>query len=269
MLIDFKYSASDPNIFTCRDNGVPNFWKGVLWAANVAKMGFRWKIGNWCNVRFWEDAWLGSSSLAIQYWEIYVIINEHNKTIADIWDGSNLKCTFRRCVDARLYNMWEELVSIASSICLSDSEDEMVWQFHSSGLYSSHSLYKVINFRGVFPMYVPSVWKLCTQPRVHFFLWLLSNNMLLTRDNLSKKRRLHDCSCLFCMEEESISHLFFDCVVARNAWKVLSAILGIEAGNIFESRAKLWLCNKKFAIANMFTSAVCWGIWKLRNDLCF
>jgi hypothetical protein len=30
MLIDFKYNASDPNIFTCSSNGVSNIWKGVL-----------------------------------------------------------------------------------------------------------------------------------------------------------------------------------------------------------------------------------------------
>jgi hypothetical protein len=78
-------------------------------------MGFIWKVGNGCNVRFWEDVWLEFSSLVIQYWENYSIVNEQNKTISEIWDGTNLKCTFMRCVDARLYNLWEELVSIASS----------------------------------------------------------------------------------------------------------------------------------------------------------
>jgi hypothetical protein len=43
------------------------------------------------------------------------------------------------------------VVSIASTVALNEDDDEMVWQFHSSGVYSSHSLYKVINFRGVAP----------------------------------------------------------------------------------------------------------------------
>jgi hypothetical protein len=33
--------------------------------------------------------------------------------------------------------------------------------------------------------------------------------------------------------------------------------------------AKCWLCNQKYGVVNMITSAVCWGIWKLRNALCF
>jgi hypothetical protein len=76
------------------------------------------------------------------------LINEQNKSIAELWDGNNLRCTFRRCVNIRLFQLWEEVVSIAESISLTMDEDEMVWQFQSSGSYSTQSLYRVINFRG-------------------------------------------------------------------------------------------------------------------------
>jgi hypothetical protein len=33
--------------------------------------------------------------------------------------------------------------------------------------------------------------------------------------------------------------------------------------------AKYWLCNKKNGIVNAFSSALCWGLWKLRNSVCF
>jgi hypothetical protein len=59
----------------------------VLWAAKVAKMGYRWRLGNGCKVRFWEDVWIGNSSLAIQFWEVYNIVNEQNKFVADLWDA--------------------------------------------------------------------------------------------------------------------------------------------------------------------------------------
>jgi hypothetical protein len=104
--------------------------------------------------------WLGSSSLAIQYWELYCIVIEKSGTIAELWDGVNLKCTFRRCVDLRLPNLWEEVVGIATSLELSSEEDELIWQFQSSGVYLSQSLYDVINFRGVTPVFLPAVWNL-------------------------------------------------------------------------------------------------------------
>jgi hypothetical protein len=66
-LIDFKYKTTSPNFLLCNDIGASNFWKGVMWAAQVARMGFRWKVGRGDRLRFWEHVWLGSSSLAIQY----------------------------------------------------------------------------------------------------------------------------------------------------------------------------------------------------------
>jgi hypothetical protein len=268
-LIDFKYRTASPNFLMCNDVGASNFWKGVMWAAQVARMGFRWKVGRGDKVRFWEDQWIGSSSLAIQYSELYCIVNEQNRTIAELWDGRNLKCTFRRTFDIRLFNLWEEVLSIAASLELSNDDDEPVWQYNSSGVYSSQSLYRVINFRGVSPVFVPAVWKLRVPPRIHFFLWLLSNDKLLTRNNLEKRRKVEDVTCLFCNESESIAHLFFECVVAKQAWLMLAEVIGFNVGLDYETMATCWLCNTKYGVVNMLSAALCWGIWKLRNSLCF
>lgn len=75
--------------------------------------------------------------------------------------------------------------------------------------YTVQSLYVVINHRGVTSVYVQAVWKLNIPPRVQVFLWLLSKNKLLTRDNLAKRREVNGPACLFCSEHESIVHLFF------------------------------------------------------------
>jgi hypothetical protein len=81
-----------------------------MWAAQVARMGFRWNVGKGDKIRFWEDVCIGSSSLAIQCWEIYCIVNEQNGTIADLWDGYNLRCTFRRTMDIRLFNLSSSII---------------------------------------------------------------------------------------------------------------------------------------------------------------
>jgi len=171
--------------------------------------GGKWKK----KIRLWEDNWLGSTSLAIQFWPIYRILNEQGKTIAELWDGTNLKCTFRRNFSEALYQSWLEIVELVFTIELTEEEDEMVWQYTSKGTYSSQSLYKVINFRGIKQVHVSAIWSLKIPPRVHMFLWLLINNRALTRDNLAKRRKVEDESCLFCCEKETCQHLFFDCAV--------------------------------------------------------
>jgi hypothetical protein len=56
----------------------------------------------------------------------------------------------------------------------------------------------------------------------------------LTRDNLEKRRHVDDKSCLFCSDLESISHLFFECVVARKTWVMVSSVLGWRLGLIMK-----------------------------------
>jgi hypothetical protein len=104
---------------------------------------------------------------------------------------------------------------------------------------------------------------------IHFFLWLLCQNKLLTRDNLGKRRPVGDPSCMFFNENESVFHLFFGCAVASRIWELVSRVVGISMGNDYESVARLWLCNKRCGIINIISSAVCWCLWELMNHLCF
>ena len=92
---------------------------------------------------------------------------------------------------------------------------------------------------------------------------------MLTRDNLSKRRKLEDVSCLFCCKEESVLHLFFECAVAAQLWCLLSEILEVNLGGSFESIGQFWLSNKRHGLVNIITAAALWSLWKLRNDLCF
>jgi hypothetical protein len=107
-------------------------------------------------------------------------------------------------------------------------------------------------------------------PRVHFFLWLFSKNKVLTRDNLGKRRQVDDPSCLFYCESETVSHLSFECAVAKQMWIYMSESLGRNVGLDFLSVGQMWISNNRFLVDNMFCAAAMWGLWKLRkNDMCF
>jgi hypothetical protein len=216
-----------------------------MWTTSAARVGYKRKVGNGRKVFFWEDIWLGQCSLVILFWDLYVIVNEHLKTIAKVWDGVELKFSLRRSVSPVLFNMWIELVELIKTVGFSDEEDSPIWLFHSSGTYSVSSFYGIVNNGGVILIHTPEVWKLHVPPRIHIFLWLLSNDRLLTRDNLSKRRTVDDDSCLFCNEHESAKHLFFECVVATSLWDVISDIFKLSIGKSFESVARWWLSDNK------------------------
>ena len=132
------------------------------------------------------------------------------------------------------------------------------------------SLYmRLLTIKGVKPVYVQAVWKLKIPPRVQMFLWLLSKNKLLTRNNLAKRRELDDLTCLFCSETITIHHLFFYCCVAKCMWSALADILGLSGNWDYECVASLWVPNKKFMLANIVNVAALWCLWKVRNKICF
>jgi hypothetical protein len=82
-IMDTKYHTSPPNIFCCDDRQCSPFLKGFKLATQAAKMGFKWKLGNVRKARFWEDQWVSTCSLAIQFCEIYSIINEQEITVRE------------------------------------------------------------------------------------------------------------------------------------------------------------------------------------------
>ena len=110
-----------------------------------------------------------------------------------------------------------------SRIQFKDEDDAIIWKLEANGIYTVSSLYAVVNFRLVMPVDVHKVWSIKVPPKIHFFLWLLTHNKLLTRDNLSKRQHLDDASCIFCSEPETSTHVFFECVVAKVVWERICA----------------------------------------------
>lgn len=123
-IINHKYSTDKPNILCCPMYNASHFWKGIDWAMKAARVGIKLKIGNGDRVRFWEDQWIGNTSLAIVYWPLYIINDQQGKTVKEVWDGAvDLKLTFRRLVSEHTMNMWFELCGIIAEINLNDEDD--------------------------------------------------------------------------------------------------------------------------------------------------
>jgi hypothetical protein len=141
-MVDAKYNTQNPKLFFCsKTAGVSQFWEGVMWVVQSIKFGYRWQLGDGSKVRFWEDTWFGTSPLAVQFFDIYILCNEHNMTIQNIWGGSQLKLTFRRNFNYALMHLWYELEAIANNISFYGSLDALIWKYENTGVYSTSSLY--------------------------------------------------------------------------------------------------------------------------------
>jgi hypothetical protein len=46
-IIDHKYEVNNPNLFSFSSTtSISPFWKGVLWTASAARMGYQWRVGD-------------------------------------------------------------------------------------------------------------------------------------------------------------------------------------------------------------------------------
>ena len=75
------------------------FWKGVTWDFEGIRPFYKWKLGSGEKISFWDDVWVGDSSLKTQFWDVYEICQQQHCAVSEVWDGSTLKLTFNRCVE--------------------------------------------------------------------------------------------------------------------------------------------------------------------------
>jgi hypothetical protein len=50
-------------------------------------------------------------------------------------------------------SLWDGVCQLASAISFSEEEDSLIYQFSSNGVYNVQSFYKIINFKGVQPVF--------------------------------------------------------------------------------------------------------------------
>jgi hypothetical protein len=190
------------------------FWKGLM---RVKELFFTYgcfQIGNGESVRFWEDVWLGDTSLSQQYPSLYNIVQRKQVLVADVLAQTPLNIAFRRVLAGNKWTQWLHLCQRLMMIHLNDSPDKFVWKLNDTGVYSVKSLYLEL-MNGHTKFLQKYLWKLKIPLKIKIFMWFLKHKVLLTKDNLAKRKWTGCQKCCFCDSMESIEHLFLSCPFAR------------------------------------------------------
>ena len=97
---------------------------------------------------------------------------------------------------------------------------------------------------------------------------------ILTKDVLRRRGwKKDDRKCLFCDEEETIDHLFFQCPLARYCWNVACCAFNfvgkpVSVRHLFGGWMRRF-SGKHRRLVRVGVAAVLWSIWKTRNNACF
>jgi hypothetical protein len=62
------------------------------------------------------------------------------------------------------------------------------------------------------------IWKLKIPLKIKIFMWYIQKEVVLTKDNLTKRNWNRGKKCCFCHMNETIKHLFYECYYAKFMW---------------------------------------------------
>jgi hypothetical protein len=123
-------------------------------------------------IRFWEDSWLGTTPLKIQYLNLYNIIRRKDAMVAKIFSSKPLNVSFRRNLVAENVLSWHALVMRLMYIQLMDRSDTFKWSLNHDGQFSVSSMYQAFLDTNVVPNN-SHLWKIKVPLKIRVFLWLL------------------------------------------------------------------------------------------------
>jgi hypothetical protein len=254
-----KYKITK-GITSLRQNGKESLvWKDLLKVKHLYLKGRIIVVGNSQNTNFWEDPWCGIIALKDKFKDLFEICLEQDVSVAYM-AARGWRLQFRRWLDERAQNQLRQLRDLLVVCLLSNEKDIARWSWEKSGTFSVKSMYNHL-FSGDPDEPNTKLWKSKIPLKIKIFLWLIQQNAILTKDNLSKRKWTGDIRCYFCNENENIEHLFFSCSVARYIWSLIAYT--IKATCRSASFSQFWEWVSRYMLA------VCWAIWKTRNAVYF
>jgi len=270
------------------------WWKMICSVCSGAGSG----VGSWFedNVRrvvgggtstyFWLDNWVGEAPLRVQFPRRFELSENKGATVKEMaergWDVGGGAWVWRRRLLA-----WEEESVLECSSLLCDivlqvsTLDRWRWVLdHFSG-YSVKGTYKYLTLptTPVETGLYDAAWVKHVPLKVSVFVWCLLRNRLPTKDNLLRRRALHqdDIICVGgCGCQETSHHLFIRCDIFGGLWHRIYQWLDISfiplelvRDNLHQFGNLAGLPQFTHSFLQVIWHACVWLIWKERNNNIF
>lgn len=207
-------------------------WRGVLIRRGLLEKYLGWAIGDGETAQMWRDVWLSSTAKECPMdpnpemstnLKVADLFKEHSKE----WDNNLIETLFPL--------LMESIMSINPSVW--GGEDARIWLKKTFGPYSAKPCYfaalehKQSNDQvphSITHDWVQDVWKVPMAPKLKLFIWKAKRGTPPIGENLAIRQIVSSPKCIHCDESESLLHLFFTCLFAKQVWELLPVSEGIQ-----------------------------------------
>lgn len=243
-------------------------WRGILDARKLLRAGVIWRIGDGQNTKFWIDRWISDGSLD------KLTTNPFPETMETLTVSQALNPDGTWCLEILEALLPSQIVTKIRSIprpITAPLPDQIYWSETADGRFTVKSAFELQQSASASrPGDWKWIWRIPCIERIRTLIWLIMHDKLLT--NLSRffRNLTQNADCPRCVGiQESLSHVFRDCPVARNTWNRL----GVTNRSFFEQPFEAWIrTNARATPPNpaatpwflIFLGAI-WQLWTARN----
>jgi hypothetical protein len=252
-----------------------------------------WIPGNGKSINIWEDSVLGGATLStrqdlrrLKEWT--QTNNIHSLWDISTWKNDENKSWSRWEIASLPHELEEEWSSLKEALQgktpLREKKKDKIGWGSNAGIYTSARGYCHL----VPGLQAPQdsaawkvIWAVKTLPKVDLFVWIVTQNGVLSGENLQKKGWAGPTICpLCCQAEETTIHLLLSCPFASEVWN-LTLGLGTLTPPIpqdFQLMFSRWqaLCPLRTANQGHLTVTwkslpkfILWKLWLERNHRIF
>ncbi|GJY89595.1 RNA-directed DNA polymerase, eukaryota [Tanacetum coccineum] len=255
--------------------GYKSIWRSILQEVETLKIKgihlnnfMQKKLGNGADTYFWEDLWHGDMVLKQRYPRLYALEVKKTVDVASKLSQENLTWSFRRAPRSGVeQDQLTDLTTYVEGVVLGVTPDRWYWTLDGSGEFSVASARKVIDDNRFPEVSTQTRWIKAVPIKVNIHAWKVRMDCLPTRLNIS--RRGIDIPSILCpvcgSVTESSSHLFFDCLVAKDNFRKICRWWEVDFMEVhtFDEWVS-WIVNLRIPIKHKrLLEGVCFGLWWL------
>ena len=252
-------------------------WRSILQGLQLLKQGLKWRVGDGKTIRVGQDLWLDNpprpASTLSDHQSSQLMVSDLIMPHSSCWDEGKM---------GNLLVLHD--VQLIKRIHLRHirTPDMPTWIFTKDGQYTVKSGYHQLikqNLANVSHQnhahgLWQQIWKINAPPKIKHFWWKILHNALPVADNIARRKIRIQRECSFCGEEvETVTHLLFQCRVAREVWEMAPLRFHPRQFHHHQSifsivQELLSSQNSPGSNAQLFPF-IAWRIRKARNDLFF
>ncbi|XP_061365687.1 uncharacterized protein LOC133308973 [Gastrolobium bilobum] len=207
-----------PHIRASRNNS--NLWKGLVSYWDMVLSNSRILLGDGINTAFWTDWWLPRHGPLLSYVSNTSSIDSMAQSVSHFvardgtWDWDCIQHLIPVQVLSCIANMISPMPL--------DNHDRVIWSESPDGIFSVKSAYRIVssdaNAQGDTSWI--HVWRWEGPERVHYFLWILLGDKLMTNFRRVERHMASSVACPRCTHvTETSLHAVRNCKDSLEVWR--------------------------------------------------